>query len=269
MPASVRAVTGTAPGRAERVPGGDAEACDVGDPLVETRPSRRQLMALANRARNRRQHRRAISYYRRVLLEEPHNVDVALRLAPLLAAGGDTFEAWQLFRMAAIELRRERRYEACLAALRDACRFVPHEYDAWRMCAELERKLGREECAYDTLLEGRRNFDRPHTRAQAIALLTQARGIEPWDPELALDLARLYAHTGMEAVALEILESLSRRVEGAELRRLRALQLRITCAPQHAWLWLRSLKLGGGRPTPSQGPVLETGSLRLSSERRS
>jgi tetratricopeptide (TPR) repeat protein len=237
------------------------------DPLVETRPTRRQLLALANRARNRRQDRRAVSFYRRILLEEPHNVDVALRLAPLLAVEGEAFEAWQLFRMAAIEFRRERRYEACLAALRDACRFVPHEYDAWRMCAELERKLGREETAYDTLLEGRRHFDRPHTRAQAIALLTQARSIEPWDPEVALDLARLHARTGMEAVALEILESLSRRVGAGELRRLRALQLRITCSPQHAWLWLRSFQPAAPRSARKEGPVLDAG-LRLSSERR-
>ena len=237
----------------------------MGDPLAETRPSRRQLLALANRARNRRQDRRAISFYRRVLLEEPHHVEVALRLAPLLAVGGETFEAWQLFRMAAIEFRRERRYEACLAALRDACRFVPHEYDAWRMCAELERRLGREESAYQTLLEGRRHFDRPHNRAQAVALLTQARSIEPWDPEVALDLARLYARTGMEAVALEILDSLSRRVTDAELRRVRALQLRITCSPQHAWLWLRSLQPGAPRPAPRR---LDTASLRLSGERR-
>ena len=37
------------------------------DPLVEMRPSRRQLLALANRARNRRQNRRAISFYRRII----------------------------------------------------------------------------------------------------------------------------------------------------------------------------------------------------------
>src|SRR5512145_1420803 len=161
--------------------------------LVRARPgARRRLLAEANRARHRRQERRAIALYRQILLEEPRDVEVALRVAPLLASRGEDFEAWQLFRMAAMELHRVRRPDACLAALRDACRCVPHEFDAWRLRAELEQKLGREEDAYDTLLEGAQCFDRPHTAMQAIALLLRARTIEPRDPEVALDLARLY-----------------------------------------------------------------------------
>src|SRR5512145_3285854 len=165
--------------------------------LVPTRGAGRtespgQLLAEANRARHRRQDRRAIGLYRRVLLEEPRHVEAALRVAPLLAGQGEVFEAWQLYRMASHELYRARRMDACLAALRDACRCVPHEFDAWRLRAELEQKLGREEDAYDTLLEGAQCFDRPHTAMQAIALLLRARTIEPRDPEVALDLARLY-----------------------------------------------------------------------------
>lgn len=177
-------------------------------------------------------------------------MEVALRLAPLLAARGEAFEAWQLFRNAAVELRRERRYEACLAILRDACRCVPYEYDSWRMRAELELRLGREEAAYETLLDGRRHFEGPRAAAQAIALLTRARAIEPWDPEVALDLARLHAQTGLPEVALELLNALAPRLRGSQLRRLRALQWRITLSLQHAWLWLQALvrERGGERP---------------------
>jgi thioredoxin-like negative regulator of GroEL len=202
---------------------------------------RRQLLAQANRARNRRQDRRAIALYRRILLEEPRNAEVALRLAPLLALRGEAFEAWQLLRMAVLELRRERREEACLSVLREACRLVPHEYDAWRMRAELELKFGRDELAYDTLLEGRRQFARPDSKAQAMALLTRARAIEPWDTEVALDLAGLYVRSGLAEAALELLASLAGRVRASELRRVRGLQWRITLSPQHARLWLRSI----------------------------
>jgi tetratricopeptide (TPR) repeat protein len=210
--------------------------------LVEGRPAvRRRLLAEANQARNRRQDRRAIALYRAILLEDPRNVDVALRVAPLLASRGEAFEAWQLFRMAATELNRARRYDACLAALRDACRCVPHEYDAWRLRAELEQKLGREQDAYDTLLEGGKRFDRPHSATQAIALLTRARTIEPWDPEVALDLARLYARTGMTESALTLLASLAPRVTGRALRRARGLQWRITLSFYHGWRWVQAL----------------------------
>ncbi len=216
---------------------------------------RRQLLSAAHRARNRGRARRAIALYRRILLEEPGNVEVALRAAPLLAVHGEAFEAWQLFRMATHELRRERRYEACLAALRDACRCVPYEYDAWRMCAELELKLGREELAYETLLEGRRQFEGPRGSAQAIALLVRARAIEPWDADVALDLAALYAQTGQLEVALEMLSSLAPRVWGRDLRRVRWLQWRITLSFRHAWLWLQALLGGGAGEEPIQEPL--------------
>jgi tetratricopeptide (TPR) repeat protein len=210
--------------------------------LVAARPSvRRRLLAEANRARHRRQDRRAIALYRQILLEEPRDVEVALRVAPLLAGLGEGFEAWQLFRMAAMELHRARRSDACLAALRDACRCVPHEYDTWRLRAELEQRLGREEEAYDTLLEGARRFDRPHTANQAIALLTRARAIEPWDPEAAIDLARLYAQMGMTESALGLLASLAHGHGGSVLRRVRGLQWRITLSFYHAWRWLQAL----------------------------
>jgi tetratricopeptide (TPR) repeat protein len=239
--------------------------------FVESRLGvRKQLLAEANRARDRRQDRRAIALYRRILLEEPRNVEVAMRVAPLLASRGETFEAWQLFRMAATELHRARRYDACLGALRDACRCVPNEYEAWRLRAELELKLGREEAAYETLLEGGQWFHRPHAATRAIALLTRARVIEPWDPEVALDLARLYAWTGMVEVALQLLETIASRVTGRTLRRVRAQQWRITLSLRHAWLWLQALcaELRGERDPAALrrgtllGGRLESGELR-------
>jgi tetratricopeptide (TPR) repeat protein len=210
--------------------------------LEDARPAAlRQLLSEADRARHLRQDRRAIALYRQLLLEAPRNVEVALRAAPLLASAGESFEAWQLFRMAATELYRLRRYDACLAALRDACRSVPHEFDAWRLRAELEHKLGREDAAYDTLLEGAQRFRRAHDGSQAIALLTRARAIDPWDPEAALDLARLYARAGMSDSALALLASIAPDVGGRTLRRVRGLQWRITLSLYHAGRWIQAL----------------------------
>jgi len=210
--------------------------------LADAQPyDRKQLIAEAHSARNRGRNRQAIALYRRILIEEPRNAEVALRAAPLLAYHGASFEAWQLFRTAAAELLRSRRAEAGLGVLSEACRCVPHEFEAWRRRARLELKLKREDVAYQTLLEGRQHFRTPQTRAQAIALLTRARAIEPWDPEVCIDLARLYRGTDQVEVALELLASLAERVRGRELRKVRALQWRITLSFRDGWLWLRAL----------------------------
>ncbi len=47
--------------------------------------------------------------------------------------------------------------------------------------------------------------------------------------------------TDQVGVALELLAALTERVRGKELRRVRALQWRITLSFRHAWLWLRTL----------------------------
>ena len=111
-------------------------------PLRAVRRREYQLLTEAHRARSEGHHREALRLYRRVLVENPRSVEVALRVAPMLACAGEAFEAWQLYRRAALEYARARQYAECLAVYREACRFVPREFEAWRLCAELQLKLG-------------------------------------------------------------------------------------------------------------------------------
>lgn len=210
----------------------------------------------AHRSRTQGDERRAISLYKRILREEPENFEVAVRIAPLLAARGERFEAWQLYRGAARQLARARRYKDCLAVYTDACRYVPLEFDVWRLRAELELMMGREDSAFETLIDGRMRFTEPSNRAQAIALLTRARMIDPQDPEVALDLAELYSKTDQSDAALELLIPLSVHGEIHVMRRARALQWRITLAPRHALLWAQSCWRGvaTGRGVEQIGP---------------
>jgi tetratricopeptide (TPR) repeat protein len=217
---------------------------------------RKQLLAEAHRARNAGRARRAIALYKQLLREDPRNIEVALRAAPLLARRGEEFEAWQLYRSAARLLARERHYRDCLAVYHEACRYVPHEYDAWRLRAELELKLGREGAAFETLLDGRTQFRDVRTRAQAIALLTRARSIEPWDPEVVLDLARLYSRTDQTDAALELLAAVATRCDAEAARRVRSLQWRITLSPRYAWLWLQSWWNGIWLREPTETPLV-------------
>lgn len=226
-------------------------------PLRPVRGREFQLLTEAHRARNKGRNRVAIRLYKRILIENPQNLEVALRVAPMLAMAGETFEAWQLYRRAALDYARERQFAECLAVYREACRFVPFEFDAWRLCAELQLKMNRPEGAFETLVDGRMHFGGPHSVAQAIALLSRARTIEPWDDDLLLDLAGLYTKNDQPDVALELLGALACRVEGRALRRVRFLQWRLTYSVRDFFLFVRSLFSSNTRaPTsPTLDPV--------------
>jgi tetratricopeptide (TPR) repeat protein len=163
-----------------------------------------------------------------VLAEDAQDVDVQVKLAGLLAAEGQGFEAWNIYRSAGKLLLAERRHEQCLVTFKEAARALPYEFEAWRISAELEQKLGREEEAYQTLLEGRRQFRTRFDCAQAIELLRLARQIEPWDHDVVLDLARLYAQSDQTPRALRLLDSQAVHSEGRELRALRWSQWQIS-----------------------------------------
>lgn len=229
----------------------------VAPALRPVRAREYQLLTDAHRARNKGQARAAIRLYRRILVENPDNLEVAMRVAPMLAYADEAFEAWQLYRRVALAHARARRYTECLAVYREACRFVPGEFEAWRLCAELQLKLNRPEGAFETLIEGRLHFGEPGARAQAIALLRRAREIEPWDDDLLLDLAGLYAASDQPELALELLSTLACRVEGRRLRRVRTLQLRLTLSPRYALLWLRTFGRPAADPLPPDFDTLD------------
>jgi tetratricopeptide (TPR) repeat protein len=197
------------------------------------------LLDEANQARARGKHRRAIALLRQVLAQRPDDIEVAFKLAELLASEGENFESWSLFRGVGKALLRERRHAQCLATFREATRSLPFEFEAWRITAELERKLGRDEDAHLTLLEGRRQFRTRFDRAQAMALLSLSRDIEPWDHGVVMDLARLYAQTDQPARALHLLENLAIHSEGRDLRAVRRAQWQITRSFHHLRGWLK------------------------------
>jgi len=225
----------------------------VSVPIRAVRGREYQLLTEAHRARKHGRERAAIRLYRRILIEHPRNLEVALRVAPMLAWGGEAFEAWQLYRRAAREYARKQQFNECLTVYREACRFVPLEFEAWRLCAELLIKMNRPEGAFETLIEGRLHFGTPHGRGQAIALLARAREIEPWDDPLLLDLAQLYADNDQPDMALELLAILSCRIGGRMLRRVRLLQLRITLSPRYLLLWARAI--GREQPVDPEAPL--------------
>jgi tetratricopeptide (TPR) repeat protein len=201
---------------------------------------RKRLLAEAEKARARGRRRRAISFYRRILAAEPHDPNLHARVAPLLAATGKRFDAWQSYRQAAqVHLKNKGRDEA-LALYRDATKTLPMQIETWRWVAKLELRRERSKAALNALLEGRAKFKTRRRRPEAIALLREARSIDAWRVDIVLDLARLLRRSGQSPEAQWILGQLAERLSGRDLRIVRGAQWRIEPSLRHSWYWLRA-----------------------------
>ncbi len=201
---------------------------------------RKRLLAEAEKARSRGRRRRAISFYRRVLAAEPHDPQLHARVAPLLAATGKRFDAWQSYRQATrLHLKNKSREEA-LTLYREATKTLPTQFEAWQWVARLELECGRGDCAINTLLEGRTKFRSRRRRAEAIALLREAKNIDPARVDIVLDLARLLRRSGQSPEAQWILAQLAEKLEGRDLRIVRGAQWRIEPSLKNSWNWLRA-----------------------------
>lgn len=212
---------------------------------------RKRLLGEAEKARVRGRRRRAIAFYRRVLAVEPHDPDLHARVAPLLAAAGKRFDAWQSYRETTRAHLRNNNPAEALTLYREAAKALPTQIEAWRSVAKLELKFERREAAIGALLEGRSKFRSRRRRPEAIALLREARNIDPWRLDIVLDLVRLLRRSGQSPEAQWILAQLSERVAGRELRIVRGAQWRIEPSLRNSWLWLRAAfatpKNGGSR----------------------
>src|SRR5262245_3533129 len=214
--------------------------------IRDPRYDRSRLLEEAARAASGRRIARAIALYRWVLAVEPHNSDVHLKLAPLLARRGQRFDAWQSFQAAARALLRNGQPDRALAIYRQATTALPREVQAWHNLARLQQRVGRSREAVETLLEGSGRLRRRRLRPRAIHLLRLAREIEPWQVDAVCELARLLAASQQREEARVLLRGLAVRCGATRLRRVRGAQLRVSPSLTHLWLWLSAAV----RPAP-------------------
>jgi tetratricopeptide (TPR) repeat protein len=199
--------------------------------------------ARAARGRSRRSRRKAIELFTSVLRREPANQELRRKLAPLLAADGQSAAAWSSYERAIEDLARRGFVEQAIGVCREAAGALRREPAVWRALAALEVERGRKVDAVRALLEGRAQLRSRHERNRALELLREARRIDPVHLEAGLELARLLARTGRRAEACAILDELI-AVHPHQTRRLRAAQLRIAPGLRSACRWLRSLGTG-------------------------
>lgn len=201
---------------------------------------RTRILRDAGRARGRGRRKKALRLYRRVLDVEPGNDELLRKVAALYAETGQTSEAWDAYRQAALGMLSRGFLERSIGLLREAASHIPHEIEVWNQLADLELQRNRPLDSHSVLLEGRQHFRaRKHYR-EAVLLLLRARKIRPRHFDTDYDLAGLLARAGARSQAHAILEQLVPDAQPRELRKLRTRQLVMSPTPAACWRWLRA-----------------------------
>lgn len=196
---------------------------------------RRRLLKAAEAATRKRRWRRAVLLYSQILAAERRNPEIQRRIAPLLARVGRRFDAWESFRAAADTPELAADPKRCATIYARATASLPKNVEAWRSLARACLRCEEPDAALAALLEGRKRFRKKRRNFEAILLLRDALELEPWKPEIVLDLARLLMRSGQSSEALFWLEALDEKVSGATRRQTRALIWRIDPTFGNTW----------------------------------
>jgi tetratricopeptide (TPR) repeat protein len=178
--------------------------------------------------------------YRKLLAVEPNSIELHERLAPLLAATRQEFDAWNSYRVVAHAALREGREDRAIAVFREAAAALPREIQAWQGLARLLVRQSEPDAAIEVLLEGSRHFRSHFHRPQAIHLLRRARTIDPWHFETVLELALHLGRADQQAEASFLLEGLAERCQERQLRRVRTAALAVRPGARSLVRWLTS-----------------------------
>ena len=202
------------------------------------RKDRTELLAQAEKSRTRGRRKRAITLYRELLKQDPGDLTVHGRVAPLLAAEGLHDEAMASFRTAASGHAAAGFADRGIAVLRQAAELFPEDEPLWTELVSLHLQRGRRGDAVAVLLDGGERLLSGRFRPIGAKLLRRALELEPWNVKGTLLLARTLSkeRRGGEAVAL--LEGLARRVGGKAQRQALGLAFRTSPSPARLWRWL-------------------------------
>ena len=201
---------------------------------------RKRLLNDAREARRRGKHRRAIAYYRQILVVEPNSIEIHTLIASSLAASGLDFCAWESYQRASEACLDGGEMKLALDLLTDANARMPRHYGAWIATAALQRTMGRTPEARRTIKCALAHFRGRATRHERVSLLRLALELDPRDRAVELELAYALVKSGQKDEALVLLTRLAEASDGSFLRKVRRIQWNMTPSLSHSWLWLRS-----------------------------
>jgi Tfp pilus assembly protein PilF len=209
-------------------------------PFRKKKLDRAETLAAADRARIRGRTGRAIGLYRQILAQDPGDMAVHAKVAPLLARTGARADALASFRAAAAGQVRAGFADRAVALYRQAAETFPEEEGLWTEAAKLHLQRGRRGDAVAVLVTAGRRLSGSRQRAVGAKLLRRALDLEPWQPDATHALARILARDRRGEEAQALLDGLAARVRGKLLRRTRRLAFRLSPSPGTLWRWVRS-----------------------------
>ena len=201
---------------------------------------RKQLLKAAEAATKKRRFRRAVVLYRQILAAERRNPQIHARIAPLLARTGNTFDAWESYQIAVDTPEFTDDPQHCVAHFAKAAAALPKNVDAWRALSRARLRCQDPDAALAALLDGRKRFRKRRSNSEAIVLLRDALDLDPWKPEIVLDLCRLLKRSGQSTEALFLLDALDGKTRGSVRAETRALIWRIDPTFGNSWRWIRA-----------------------------
>lgn len=183
--------------------------------------------------------KKALGHYRRVLEVDPEDYLVHAKVAPLLARMKKFEEAWESFKIAASRHLAAGFSMKAIGMYSQAAKFMPRNPEVWESMAYVYVKEGKKAEAIHTYLKGHRFFRKGHRRDRAISMLRKAFELDPWRFEVTFELAKLLKKIdSVETVGL--LEGLSSRVRGRELKKVRSALFFAQPGFGTAWRWLKA-----------------------------
>jgi len=211
--------------------------------LTKTVFDRDRSLKQARRAAKRGEHAKAAALYAELRRVEPDNMDFVRRAAMHRIRGGKPEEALHDCKVGAVKLARRGFVAEAIGILREFAKHHPLHVDVWKTISALEIKRERKPDAVGVLVEGSRHFRSRSRKQDGLALLTQARLIDPTHFEASFELADLtWRRGGGARVARHLLESLAPHARTRrDRRRLRARQFRLCPTPAAAGRWLAAL----------------------------
>lgn len=199
---------------------------------------RTELLAQADRCRARGRRKRAIALYGLLLKQDPNDLAVHGKIAPLLAAAGLGDQAMASFRAAAAGHTSAGFVDRGIAVLRQAADAFPEDESLWTEIANFHVQRGRRGDAVAALSTGGERLLHGRFRPLGAKLLRRALELEPWNVKATLLLAKTLAKERRSDEAVALLEGLARRTGGGARRQALGLCFRLAPTPRRLLRWI-------------------------------
>ena len=173
-----------------------------------------------------------------LLKQDPNDLAVHGKIAPLLAAEGLRDPAMASFRAAANGHTTAGFVDRGIAVLRQAAELFPEEEELWVEVANFHVQRGRRGDEVAVLISGGERLLKSRYRPIGAKLLRRALELEPWNVKATLLLAKTLARERRREEAVVLLEGLAQRAGGLSRRKARGLAFRLAPTPGRLLRWI-------------------------------